>query len=108
MSDCCNHPGVGNQAKGLDAPQYDAYNPSEVRLYGRPAASLSIFTPEEIGNIDVTLEEELRGREISSEDKKLISGIIRRVAQKKLIDLFQQQIVLALVDESQAEVLKLL
>lgn len=107
MSDCCNHPGVGNQAKGLDDPQYDAYNPSEVRLYGRPATSLSIFTPKEIGDLDISLEEELRGREIKDEDKKLISQIIRRVAQKKLIDLFQQQIVLALVDENEAEVLKL-
>ena len=44
MSDCSCHPGVGPILEGLSEPDYESYNPSEVRLYGRPAMHRPIFT----------------------------------------------------------------
>lgn len=39
MSNCCGNPGVGvdTNTLNLQAPDYETFNPSEVRLYGRPA-----------------------------------------------------------------------
>ena len=50
MSNCSSHPGVGREPDGLSGPVYDTYNPSEVRLYGRPATREEIFkiTDEQI------------------------------------------------------------
>ncbi|MDK1378378.1 MULTISPECIES: hypothetical protein [unclassified Sinorhizobium] len=107
MSDCCNNPGVGNKAEDLEPPKYDAYNPSEVRLYGRPAVSQSIFTAEELRGLDGELEAELKNPQIKAEDRRQISAIIRRVAEAKLLNLFQQQIVLAIIDEKASEVSRL-
>ncbi|MBW9117919.1 hypothetical protein JNB88_30340 [Rhizobium cauense] len=41
MSDCCGNPGVGYLPNLLGNPTYDTYNPSEVRLYGRPATDIT-------------------------------------------------------------------
>jgi len=41
MSDCCGNPGVGNRLNLPDNTTYGTYNPSEVRLYGRPATDIT-------------------------------------------------------------------
>ncbi|MEZ2131029.1 MULTISPECIES: hypothetical protein [unclassified Sinorhizobium] len=39
MSDCCGNPWVSTPPKNLKDVEYKIYNPSEIRLYGRPAAT---------------------------------------------------------------------
>ncbi|CDM62953.1 MULTISPECIES: hypothetical protein [Rhizobium] len=47
MSDCCGNPGVGIGLV-LGAPDYETYNPGEVRLYGRPAlGKIVVSIPDE-------------------------------------------------------------
>lgn len=41
MSDCCGNPGVGHRPNLLGDTTYETYNPSEVRLYGRPATDIT-------------------------------------------------------------------
>jgi hypothetical protein len=94
MSDCCSYPGVGNQVKGLELPKYDAYNPSEVRLYGRPAVPQPVVSDQSIQRID----EGLKRAGIKDEDLKKISDIVKMSVEMEVVELYRQQIILAVVD----------
>jgi hypothetical protein len=68
MSDCCCYPGVGKLPDKLSAPNYNSYNPSEVRLYGRPAeCELGNAGAEESSEEELGVEGQARGQvEISA------------------------------------------
>ncbi|MCA1407965.1 hypothetical protein I6F26_11595 [Ensifer sp. IC3342] len=104
MSECCSHPGVGKKLDDLSEPIYETYNPSEVRLYGRPALREEIFkiTDEQIGK---KIKESVKGISLSDED---IKGLIRIVREASfdtidtdvLAGIFNQQIVLTILDDA--------
>ena len=103
MSDCCSHPGVGKRPEELSKPSYETYNPSEVRLYGRPASREEIFkiTDEQIRekitlslNNPATNEDEIR--RLVKVVKEVAIGIIDNDV---LSGIFRQQIVLAIFDD---------
>ncbi|MDP9629081.1 UNVERIFIED_ORG: hypothetical protein J2W85_001142 [Ensifer adhaerens] len=102
MSDCCNYPGVGTKPEGLSKSDYASYNPSEVRLYGRPAKHQDIF-PLSDDDIKKMITDKINYIELSDENlEKLIKDIREiaalRVAGDSVFSMVNQQIVLAIVD----------
>jgi len=102
MSDCGCHPGVGPMLEGLSEPDYESYNPSEVRLYGRPAIHRPIFklSDETISN---KISENLEGLAFESAEMQRIIKAVKEVAALKItsdeiFSIVNQQIVLAIVD----------
>lgn len=102
MSDCGCHPGVGPMLEGLSEPDYESYNPSEVRLYGRPAIHRPIFklSDETISN---KISENLEGFAFESAEMQRIIKAVKEVAALKItsdeiFSIVNQQIVLAIVD----------
>lgn len=86
MSDCCDNPGVGvavlpkgnGVPHGLEDPDYAAYNPGEVRLYGRPALCRPIFTIND-EEIDKKLEEALSSKTAEGTNNKELAVAAREV-----------------------------
>jgi hypothetical protein len=102
MSDCGCHPGVGPMLEGLSEPDYESYNPSEVRLYGRPAIHRPIFklSDETISN---KISEKLDGLEFDPSQMQKIVRAVKEIAALKItsdeiFSIVNQQIVLAIVD----------
>ncbi|AWM25560.1 hypothetical protein [Sinorhizobium fredii] len=104
MSDCCCNPGVGKRPNTWGDPDYEAYRPGEVRLYGRPAICRPIFTinPDEL---DKLVESEISNKTIAGTDNKEISQSVRRVLERHIRDSIigakGENIMLALFDGSE-------
>ncbi|ASQ03560.1 hypothetical protein HR059_10155 [Sinorhizobium meliloti WSM1022] len=103
MSNCSSHPGVGREPDGLSGPVYDTYNPSEVRLYGRPATREEIFkiTDEQILQ---RIKSSLRETSLRDEDLNTLVRIVKEAAigtvdNDVLAGILKQQIVLAIFDD---------
>ncbi|RVO77029.1 hypothetical protein [Sinorhizobium medicae] len=103
MSNCSSNPGVGREPEGLSKPIYDTYNPSEVRLYGRPATREEIFkiTDEQIRQ---RIETSLRETSLKEDDLRTLVRIVKEAAlgtidNDVLAGIFRQQIVLAIFDD---------
>jgi hypothetical protein len=94
MSDCCSPPGVGPLPERLSKPDYDTYNPSEVRLYGRPAVPQPIVSEEGFRRID----EGLSRVDIRGEDKNAIRSILKELVELQVAEIYHQKIILAVVD----------
>lgn len=71
MGDCCSYPGVGTNPTPDGKPNYNSYNPSEVRLYGRPALRKLVLSDEDIQNIN----EELKRSGLKDEDAANVTKI---------------------------------
>jgi len=94
MSDCCCPPGVGPEPKGLSDPRYDSYNPSEVRLYGRPAIPHPIVSKEGSQRID----EALGRAEMRGEDREALSATIKELLELQFVKLYQQRLIFGVFD----------
>jgi hypothetical protein len=102
MSDCGCHPGVGPMLEGLSEPDYESYNPSEVRLYGRPAIHRPIFKLSD-ETISRKISEKLEGLEFDPAQMQKIVRAVKEIAALKItsdeiFSIVNQQIVLAIVD----------
>ena len=78
MSDCCGpYPGVGEEPKGLQVPDYSTYNPGEVKLYGRPATLLSAINDNMLKEkIYAAMDSNEAINSLNPEAKKEVGGII--------------------------------
>ncbi|WP_159949571.1 hypothetical protein [Rhizobium sp. 18065] len=104
MSDCSSHPGVGPILEGLSEPDYLSYNPSEVRLYGRPAIHRPIFKLSD-ETISSQISEKLQGLTVESAEMRRIVEAVKEVAVLKITSdeifgIVNQQIVFAIVDHN--------
>ncbi len=85
MSDCCGNPGVGVGNLVLELPDYETFNPGEVRLYGRPA----------LGKIDVSISDDvldpLIKTELENSSKENLKDIGKGVqAVKELLGKYEE------------------
>lgn len=94
MSDCCCHPGVGKNPNPDEKPNYNSYNPSEVRLYGRPALRKLVLSDADIEKIN----EELKKSGMRDEDVPNATKIVERLVNSSLINIYRSQIILTAVD----------
>ncbi|ASY63579.1 hypothetical protein SJ05684_c21380 [Sinorhizobium sojae CCBAU 05684] len=93
MSDCCCNPGVGAQ-ENLPEPEYETYNPSEVRLYGRPAVSRPAVSEENARKI----KEGLTRGGIKDEDAEKAYDVVLNVIEDLFVSHHRRQIILSAVD----------
>ncbi|MEY9780760.1 hypothetical protein ABIA23_002162 [Sinorhizobium fredii] len=102
MSDCCCNPGVGKRPDIKDEPEYDAYRPGEVRLYGRPASCLPIFTKNP-SEIDQLVEREISKNTVAGTNNKELSESIRRIfldhVTKNIVGATDENVTLAVIDD---------
>ncbi|OHV78064.1 hypothetical protein [Ensifer sp. LCM 4579] len=94
MSDCCSPPGVGDELQGLLDPSYDSYNPSEVRLYGRPALRNIVVDQEDTQRI----VEELKRAGLKDEGTGNILKTAEKIIESILVNVHSKQIILRAVD----------
>ena len=104
MSNCGCHPGVGPMLKGLSEPDYESYNPSEVRLYGRPATHRPIFKLSD-ETISSKIFENLEGLTFEPAEIQRIVKAVKdvsalKIASDEIFSMVNQQIVLAIVDDN--------
>lgn len=104
MSDCSSHPGVGPIVEDLPEHEYKSYNPSEVRLYGRPAIQRPIFKLSD-ETITREISKKLQGLTADSDEMQKMIEAVKELAIIKLTsdDIFgivNQQIVLAIIDHN--------
>ena len=101
MSDCCCHPGVGPNPTGPNAtgrtpPNYSAYRPGEVRLYGREADHAPIFVNSE-EEVLKRLENDLHVNNIEGDTKKIAEIVRKSLAYTldPIFAIFKEKITLA-------------
>lgn len=104
MSDCSSHPGVGPIVEDLSEPDYRSYNPSEVRLYGRPAIYRPIFKLSDEA-INRKVSEKLQGLTADSDEmQRLVEAVkelaVLKITSDEIFGIVNQQIVLAIVDHN--------